>query len=110
MVPFTRESLSCGAGVLAAAVPSLLVHTHGCLAVLQPKLETELLTLLTVFQVLSRGTTMSQVLSLVVLLVCLVRLVVALCTGGCHPAPPCTRWPPGCRQHHRRPLHHQTLQ
>ena len=47
-----RESLSCGAGVLAAAVPSLLVHPHGCLAVLQPKLETELLTLLTVFQVL----------------------------------------------------------
>jgi len=66
-----RESEACGAGALAAAAPSLVVHTHGCLAVLQAKLETELMTLLT-------G---AQVLSLLVLLVSLICLVVGLCTG-----------------------------
>ena len=47
----SRESEACGAGALAASAPSLVVHTHGCLAVLQAKLETELMTLLTGAQV-----------------------------------------------------------
>ena len=51
----SRESEACGAGALAASAPSLVVHTHGCLAVLQTKLETELITLLTGAQVQQRN-------------------------------------------------------
>ena len=91
-----RESEACGAGALAASAPSLLVHTHGCLAVLQAKLETELMTLLTGAQVQLRNLSnlngnrilrnqrihFSQVLSIFVLLVSLISLVVGLCTGN----------------------------
>ena len=55
LVSFCRESEACGAGALAASAPSLVVHTHGCLAVLQAKLETELMTLLTGAQVQLRN-------------------------------------------------------
>ena len=68
-----------------------MVHTHGCLAVMQAKLETELITLLTGAQVgriflnavlvEARFVIFIQVLSLLVLLVSLVCLVVGLCTG-----------------------------
>ena len=91
----SRESEACGAGALAAAAPSLVVHTHGCLAVLQAKLETELITLLTGAQVyparefvkpsngqVSEKISSLQVLSLLVLLASLICLVVALCTGN----------------------------
>ena len=49
--PSTREAPSCGAGALEAASPGLVIYTHGCLAILQNKLETELVSLITVFQV-----------------------------------------------------------
>ena len=55
IVFISRESEACGAGALAASAPSLVVHTHGCLAVLQAKLETELITLLTGAQVQQRN-------------------------------------------------------
>ena len=63
-----------------------VVHTHGCLAVLQAKLETEMMTLLTGAQVENFfpkkwGNDSCQVLSLLVLLVSLICLVVSLCTG-----------------------------
>ena len=87
-----RESEACGAGALAASAPSLVVHTHGCLAVLQAKLETELMTLLTGAQVHQRNFQTGfqekrkyaflQVLSILVLLVSLICLVVGLCTGN----------------------------
>ena len=85
VVFISRESEACGAGALAASAPSLVVHTHGCLAVMQAKLETELMTLLTGAQVqlrnLSRNEILFQVLSILVLLVSLICLVVGLCTG-----------------------------
>ena len=96
LVSFCRESEACGAGALAASAPSLVVHTHGCLAVLQAKLETELMTLLTGAQVQLRNLSnlhrnrisrnprnyFSQVLSILVLLVSLICLIVGLCTGN----------------------------
>ena len=45
----------CVLGALEAASPGLVIYTHGCLAILQNKLETELVSLITVFQVKSRA-------------------------------------------------------
>ena len=56
-----RESEACGAGALAASAPSLVVHTHGCLAVMQAKLETELMTLLTGAQVQLRNLSRNEI-------------------------------------------------
>eukprot|EP00092_Neocalanus_flemingeri_P021988 GFUD01023846.1.p1 GENE.GFUD01023846.1~~GFUD01023846.1.p1 ORF type:complete len:360 (+),score=86.19 GFUD01023846.1:63-1142(+) len=70
-----EESFGCGSHIFDGSLPPMKIYTHGCLTVIQSKLESELTSLLLVF----------MTISLSVMLISLICLVLSLCTANTRP-------------------------
>ena len=69
------ESFDCGSHIFDGSLPPMTIYTHGCLTVIQSKLESELTSLLVVF----------MTISICVMLIALICLVLSLCTANTRP-------------------------
>jgi hypothetical protein len=69
------ESLYCGSHIYDGSLPPQMIYTHGCMTIIQSKLENELTSLLLVF----------MVISISMMLIGLICLILSLCTANTRP-------------------------